>query len=139
LAVLGLAALVGLSVCAGAVLAGKAALAFGGRAAREERAAAAFYNSTLDSVVVNLADPGGRRYLRTTVALEYADPEVAKEIERAGSRVQDAVIRVLRAKTVADLAPDRIDALRRELVSAVNGVLGWDGVTGVYFQEFIVQ
>lgn len=94
---------------------------------------------TLDSMVVNLAEPGSRRYLRATISLEYADRRVEKEMERVGYRVRDAVIQVLRRKSVADLAPDRVEGLRRELLAAVNGILGEGSVTGLYFREFIIQ
>lgn len=93
----------------------------------------------LESMVVNLADAGRPRYLRVTITLEYTDPKVQKEMERLGHRVRDSIIQVLRSKQVADLAPDKTDQVRRELLSAVNGLLGGDKVTGLYFQEFIIQ
>lgn len=122
LAAVCLAALVGAAACGGT-----------GATAPDSRWVA------LDPVIVNLADPGGHRYLRTALSLECGDEKTAKEIERAESRICDAVIRVLRSKTAAELAPARMEELRRELAEAVNGALGRNAVAGVYFEEFITQ
>lgn len=93
----------------------------------------------LEPLVVNLADPGGRRYLRVAITLEYADPRVEKEMERVSYRVRDAIIRALRSKTVADLAPEHSDKVREELLNTINELLEAGRFTGLYFQEFIIQ
>lgn len=100
---------------------------------------AAYRQLNLEPLVVNLADPGGRRYLRVTITLEFTDPKVEKEMARVGYRVRDAIIQVLRSKTVADLAPDQADKVRQELLDTVNGLLEKGKFTGLYFQEFIIQ
>ncbi|MGB9919153.1 MAG: flagellar basal body-associated FliL family protein [Moorellales bacterium] len=95
--------------------------------------------TALEPLVVNLADSGGRRYLRVTITLEYAEPRVEKELQKAGYKIRDAIIQALRSKTAADLAPDRAEQIRQELIETVNRYLETGRVTGLYFQEFIIQ
>lgn len=90
----------------------------------------------IESFVVNLADQG--HYLRATITLEYTDPNLEKELAERKYRVRDAVIATLRTKHVADLPASATDKLREELMGAINNVLQGK-ITGLYFEEFIIQ
>lgn len=90
----------------------------------------------IKSFVVNLADQG--HYLRTTITLEYTDSALAKELSQREYRVRDAIISVLRTKQVSDLQPSSTDKIREELITAINNVLQGK-ITGLYFDEFIIQ
>ena len=92
---------------------------------------------TLDSFVVNLADPGMRRYLRAKITLEFTSPLLEEELNQKMHRIRDAIIAVLRAKTTDQLGQE--DALKRELLSAVNSQLDNGRILALYFEEFIVQ
>jgi len=92
---------------------------------------------SLDAIVVNLADPGLRRYLRTKITLEYSDPRLTSELEDKVYRTRDSVISVLRNKKTEDLQDE--DALKQELVAAINVQLDSGQVEGLYFEEFLVQ
>jgi flagellar FliL protein len=97
---------------------------------------------TLSSFTVNLADPGARRFLRTTIALEYSGSgnAVERALQEREHRVRDAIIGVLRSKTVADIKdPEKTLQLRHELVQAINQVLEQDQIRDVFFREFIIQ
>jgi len=110
----------------------------GKTAEKEERLRAI----TLNSFTVNLADDGSRRFLRTTIALEYSvsGNDVERALLEREHRVRDAIIRVLRSKTVADINnPEKAVQLRQELVEAVNRVLEKNQIRNVYFRDFIIQ
>ncbi|MDN5361795.1 MAG: flagellar protein FliL [Moorella sp. (in: firmicutes)] len=92
---------------------------------------------SLDSIVVNLADPGLHRYLRTKITLEYNDPKLATELNEKLYRVKDTVISVLRSKKTDDLQNE--EALKRELLTAVNAQLTSGQIRALYFEEFIIQ
>lgn len=93
----------------------------------------------LESLVVNLADPGYRRYLRVQLTLEYTDTAVEQEVAQRDYRVMDAIIQVLRSKQVADLQPQNMEGLRQELMEAINAALLQSQITGLYFNQFIIQ
>ncbi len=98
-------------------------------------------STTLPSMTVNLADIGGNRYLKTTITLEYSDDKkLAEELEASMYKVKDAVLKVLRnthAKTFED--PQQLEALKQTLLDEINSRLQTGKVTGLYFEELLVQ
>ncbi|WP_338834455.1 hypothetical protein MHLNE_07730 [Moorella humiferrea] len=114
---------------------------FGGNrgvtAAPARQAPAVMQKMALEPVVVNLADPGLRRYLRAKITLEYSDTRLTEELNEKLYRIRDTLISVLRSKKTDDLQNE--DALKRELLTAINAQLMGGQVQGLYFEEFIVQ
>jgi flagellar FliL protein len=92
---------------------------------------------TLEPFVVNLADPGLRRYLRVKITLEYLSPYMEEELNQKLHRIRDTIIAVLRSKKTEDLAQE--DALKRELLAKINAELDTGQVKAIYFEEFIIQ
>lgn len=109
----------------------------GATAAPVAKQAAVMQKLALDSIVVNLADPGLRRYLRVKITLEYSDTRLTKELNEKLYRIRDTLISVLRSKKTDDLQNE--DALKQELLTAVNAQLMGGQVQGLYFEEFIIQ
>ncbi len=91
--------------------------------------------------VVNLADAGGGRYLRVRMVLEFKKNEkLAGEIKEKNAQIMDAVLKVLRSKTVDEVMPlDREEKVKAELMSAVNGKLKNGKVERIYFTDFLIQ
>ncbi|MBC7324840.1 MAG: flagellar basal body-associated FliL family protein [Moorella sp. (in: Bacteria)] len=92
---------------------------------------------SLEPIVVNLADPGLHRYLRAKITLEYSEAKLTAELDDKVYRIRDIIISVLRSKKTDDLQNE--DALKRELLAAVNSQLFAGQVQGLYFEEFIIQ
>ena len=57
----------------------------------------------MDTLIVNLADRGGKRYLRTTLQLELDNPDLIEEIDQRLPQLRDAVLMILPAKQYADI------------------------------------
>jgi len=94
----------------------------------------------MESIIVNLADGGGERYLKVTMQLEVATPEATKELDLVKPRIRDTIIDLLSSKTYADLADNMgKQRLRDEIVLRANSILAQGKVTKVYFTEFIIQ
>ena len=118
------------------------------------------------SKIVNLADPGGRRYLRATVALEVmpptevleamnatpaaaaegeaeADPiltEYNDEINALLPIINDTITTALSSKTFESIyTAEGKDLLREEIKEQLNTRLPELQVIAVYFTEFVVQ
>lgn len=126
---------------------------------------------TLDTgtKIVNLAEPGGRKFIRTNVVLEFApnDPvffetaepesggneeeaavsprdayqaEFLAELEGKLPVINDAIISLLSSKTFEDVyTTEGKDILRQEIMQAVNDRLQGYHVIYVYFTEFVMQ
>jgi flagellar basal body-associated protein FliL len=112
---------------------------------------------SLESKAVNLAEPGGLRYLQATVVLEFRPPGVdyhqlaAEErakvddsfkltIDARRPAIDDLVMTILSSKTYKDIASlEGKQSLKDEISGGINNVLGYPAVMNVYFTEFIVQ
>ena len=96
---------------------------------------------SLDTFIVNLADPGGNRYLRVTMDLEVvggkpAEDEMAKRVPQ----LRDAILMILPSKRYADInTTEGKTAMRDELMGAINSLLAAAKVNRIYFKEFVIQ
>ncbi len=95
----------------------------------------------LDTFVVNLADPGGNRYLRITMDLEVVgDKKAEDEVTRRVPQMRDTVLMILPTKRYADISStDGKTALREELTGAINGLMAGAKIARIYFKEFVIQ
>jgi flagellar FliL protein len=121
----------------------------------------------LGKKVVNLADPGGRRFLQATVVLELARPPeptlapgkkpiptaeggagtesaavvaLREEVNRRMPIINDAVTVTLSSKTFEEVFTlDGKEKLRAELTKTLNQRVPGLNVVAVYFTDFVVQ
>lgn len=92
----------------------------------------------LETFIVNLRVKGS--FLKTTIQLEFSEPELPKTVEHETPKIRDAIIRVLTAKDAADiLTVEGKEKLREEIKQSVNEALKSDDVTNVFLTEFIIQ
>lgn len=93
--------------------------------------------------VVNLADPGGSRFLRINLALVVKDDVVAKEVEENAvlvTRIRSEIIELLAQQTSDVLVtPDGKVALKKAIKEHVAHVAHEAEVADVLFSEFVVQ
>lgn len=94
----------------------------------------------LDTMIVNLADKGGKRYLRITMELELSKPELVEEIDLRLPQLRDSILMILPTKTYDEIGttPGKI-ALRDEILARLNSFLKTGQITTLYFSEFVVQ
>lgn len=94
----------------------------------------------MDTLIVNLADQGGKRYLRVTMELELSGPEVLDEIAKRLPQLRNAILMVLPSKQYSDISTTQGKlALSEELMAKMNGILKTGTVKTIYFTEFVVQ
>ena len=94
----------------------------------------------LKTFIVNLADAGGRRYLKVRLGLELSNKEVKRELNMLLPEVRDQIILALSSKTyqqIQGVAGKTV--LREELAERANSVLKTGKVKKIYFSEFVVQ
>ena len=109
--------------------------------APEKSAPPPLHSFSLGNTVVNLGEPYSGSYLRVGISLAYREEATAEVLAERQDEIKDLIIDILRRKDVDDVADvAKTEALRRELMQAVNRVLAEEGrVEDVYFTEFIVQ
>ena len=94
----------------------------------------------LDTFIVNLADAGGKRFLRVTIDLELGNAEMQEELKTRLPQVRDAILMVLPTKRFDDVSTTEGKvALRDELLASLNGFLTTGQINTIYFKEFVVQ
>ena len=111
----------------------------------------------LEPKVVNLAEPGGLRYLQASIVLEVlplvgdyyelegeeralADEEFHGKIDAFRPIIDDLVMSILSSKTFNDISTiEGKQALKEQLTAALNKALGYDGILNIYFTEFVIQ
>ena len=95
-----------------------------------------------DPFTVNLADAGGRRYLRVAVGLVLQDADVAKKVtedELVVSKVRSTLIDTLSGRLAADLSTSDGRAALKKAIAEAASHAGHMEVRDVLFTDFIVQ
>lgn len=96
--------------------------------------------TTLDTFLVNLADPLGKRYIKVTFEVEVNSSDVGEELAKQKPKVRDSIIMLLSSKTYADLAPAESKLeLKTEVANRLNQILGAPKVTRVFITEMVIQ
>ncbi len=95
---------------------------------------------SLPPLVVNLADPLGRRYLKVGIDVEVNTLEGVEKVQAGMAQIKDTLLLLLSSKTYADLASiSNKLALKTEIVARMNQVMNDAFITQVYFTEFVIQ
>ena len=124
---------------------------FAGAAARHAEATAAIEEHAddekgkpaailaLEPFIANLADDGGRRYLKATFQVDFGTA-IPPTMQSRLPQVRDLLLTLFTSKTFDDIrTPEGKQQLREEIIARINQVLDRDAVKAVYFTEFIVQ
>ena len=98
---------------------------------------------TFEPFMVNLADEGGTRFLKTNIALVVEDAATAKELEESPvvkSRVRSDILELLTEQQAPALVtPEGKQALKLGIKERVAPLLAHEQVIDVLFSEFVVQ
>jgi flagellar FliL protein len=94
----------------------------------------------LEPFIANLADDGGRRYLKATFQIDFGSGDVPAAMQARLPQTRDLLLTLFTSKTFDDIrTPEGKQQLREEIIARVNQVLDRDLAKAVYFTEFIVQ
>ena len=97
---------------------------------------------TFEAFTVNLADPGGRRYLRIALSLVLPDADAAKHVSEediAMARIRSALLDVLATRLASELATPEGRADLKKSIAEAAAHAGHLEVKDVLLQEFVVQ
>jgi flagellar FliL protein len=107
--------------------------------------------------IINLADPGGRKYIRINVVLEFVPPDASfyqlegeaqlaykeafdEEITKRLPVINDIIIMLVSTKDYQTLyTADGKETLRNQMIEAINSRLPEYKLMSVYFTEFVIQ
>ncbi|WP_022850994.1 flagellar basal body-associated FliL family protein [Limisalsivibrio acetivorans] len=94
-----------------------------------------------DSFIVNLADPGGSRYLRVTLQVELGQSkELKEEMDARKPQLRDAILTILSSKRFEEVNSSQGKMiLKQQITRRLNSLLTKGQVLNVYLTEFVVQ
>lgn len=99
-----------------------------------------FQNVALDEFIINLSDTGYRRYLKTSLVLEFNVKEIASEVDKNNYKIRDAIINLLASKSFEDIKTEEGKTkLKKELVEEINQHLVKGKIKNLYWTEFVIQ
>jgi flagellar FliL protein len=94
----------------------------------------------LNNVVLNPAGSRGTRFLLVSVGFEFAPAVTPEEFANSETKIRDAVIGTLSARTVDELVDyTRRDGIRTEIAGAVDSMFAGRKVRRVFFPQFVIQ
>lgn len=94
----------------------------------------------LDEFLINLADEGKPRYLKTKIFIGYTNnKELVAELTTKKPIIRDTVNNVLRIKKSSDLSVQGDEAIKKELADKINDQLTKGKIGNVYFSEILIQ
>jgi len=94
----------------------------------------------MDTFMVNLADPGGKRFLKTTIKVKVTSLNVMEECKLRTFEIRDLVLMLLTSKESEEVirSEDKL-ALKKQIMETLNRMLRKGQALDVYFTEFLVQ
>jgi flagellar FliL protein len=94
----------------------------------------------MDTFMVNLADQGGKRFLKATIKLKVSSAEVAEECKSRSFELRDLILTLLTSKESEEVTtPNDKLVLKKQIMEIVNRALQKGQSQDVYFTEFLVQ
>jgi flagellar protein FliL len=94
----------------------------------------------LQGMIINPAESEGKRFLMVDIGLESSSGAVLNEIESKDIVVRDAIIKVLGSRTVQELSSlDHRNAMKEDLIAAINSLLRRGEVEYIYFTQYVLQ
>ena len=95
---------------------------------------------SLPTILVNLADPLGKRYLKMTAKLEVQGDKAKTMVKDNMPKIKDSVIMLLSSKSFKDLSSmDKKIRLKKQIVKRINQILQEPVINQVFFTEFVIQ
>jgi flagellar FliL protein len=94
----------------------------------------------MSPLVVNLNEPSGRHYLKTTIVLELGRMEWVEEVQQQIPCLTDMMITTLGDKKLADMQnPQTKEEIRKELLAKAQKTPVGGMIKQIYFDEFLFQ
>jgi len=105
---------------------------------KKQTESAVYYE--MDTFMVNLADQGGKRFLKATIKLKMSSPSVMEECKSHNFQMRDLVLTLLSSKECEEvMSPEDKVVLKKQIMETLNRMLQKGQALDVYFTEFLVQ
>lgn len=94
----------------------------------------------MNTFLVNLADPGAKRFLKVTMELELSSKETEDECKLIEFQIRDLFLTLLSSQeSDGIISPDDKLQLKKRLMNSLNHILTKGKVMDIYFTDFLIQ
>ena len=94
----------------------------------------------MDTFMVNLADQGGKHFLKASIKLKVSSPGVMEECKSRNFEIRDLVLTLLTSKESDEvMRPEDKLVLKKQITETLNHILQKGQALDVYFTDFLVQ
>ncbi|MFP4157400.1 MAG: flagellar basal body-associated protein FliL [Opitutales bacterium] len=112
----------------------------GGHGGGKEAPSSPATSYKFEEMVTNVAGTMGTRFIKTSFEVSGSSSDLRTKLRAREAQVQDAIMTVLAGRTIKELeAVGGRNALRIDLIEAINSALGQGMVDELYFLELIIQ
>lgn len=95
---------------------------------------------SMGSLIVNLMDSNGERYLKAVIEIEVSNQDCVFELDLLKPKVTDSILGILSSKSYKEIAGfEGKQRLKDEIAMRLNNHLTKGQVRRVYFTEFLIQ
>ncbi|MDD5476319.1 MAG: flagellar basal body-associated FliL family protein, partial [Syntrophales bacterium] len=95
---------------------------------------------SMGTLIVNLLDDEGERYLKATIELELSSPDMVSELDVLKPKILDGILDLLSSKYYRDIVGfEGKQHLRDEISLRINNYLSRGRISNVYFTDFVIQ
>ncbi|MDY6971187.1 MAG: flagellar basal body-associated FliL family protein [Thermodesulfobacteriota bacterium] len=95
---------------------------------------------SLETFIVNLADPEANRFLRVTMDLELSDESLVPKLDERLPQIRDSILMVLTSKKLKDInSIEGKISLRDEITAGLSAFFKDGAITRLYYKEFVIQ
>lgn len=92
----------------------------------------------LDEFTVNLADSGGRRFVKTSMVFVISSNSLRRELDEKRPLIRDRIILLLGEKTINEMeSAAGKEQLKQEILVNINPLLVTGQVEEIYFNSFV--
>ena len=93
----------------------------------------------IGNLVLNPAESGGTRLLVAAISID-AGPDATEDLTARDAEARDLLLTILSSRTVDELSDVSLrDEIREDLRSALNTLLGYEGVHRIFLPQFVIQ
>ncbi|HUV49846.1 MAG TPA: flagellar basal body-associated FliL family protein [Anaerolineae bacterium] len=95
---------------------------------------------SMGSLVINLMDDNGERYLKAVIQIEVSNQDAVLELDLLKPKITDSILGLLSSKSYKEIAGfEGKQRLKDEIAMRLNSHLTKGQVRRVYFTEFLIQ
>jgi flagellar FliL protein len=95
---------------------------------------------SMGSLIVNLMDANGERYLKAVIQIEVSSQDCVSELDLLKPKVTDSILGLLSSKSYKEIAGfEGKQRLKDEIAMRLNNHLTEGQARRVYFTEFLIQ